>query len=407
MKLINRVFLLSSILVSVVFLATDCQRSTPGPEHYFFLNDHCYHFNYETIHEAFGPQSGKKVAVGNAILTYIFDRPIDEFDTLLHKHFELSEKYDIPVLVELDPITFWDGVPELWNWWDEDAPGYDPGNKENVEWTSWSSDDAVKIGWLNWGRQIRLKPMANLFSPAYQAAIKERMDKFMTWTSDWYESLPREKKYLLGGVKLTGELGFGINNWYYENGNSYLGKAPENDPTTGIDLHDMPARGVCQIGYAALKSSGIKAEGEITPEDIYRVEKEFAAFIANIVQGYGIPRELLFSHSAGAGKDLDAAIQDNTCPSWSFYWEEALDPSISESVKEYLGTSDAPYWGCAEWNIGDQPKERWSEALDNCFSIPGCRFISLFNYGTIFGEDSLGNQKTNDGAIEAIKETQR
>lgn len=381
-------------------------KAPKAPDHYFFLNDECDKFDYPQISTAFGPQSGKKVAVGNAILIYMFSRPMEQFKELLDRHFSMAEEYDIPILVELDPITFWQDVPELWNWWDPTKPGYDPKNKENVEWTSWSSEDAVKVGWLNWGRQIRLLPMPNLFSPAYQAAVKDRMDQFMTWTADWYKSLPKSKKYLLGGVKITGELGFGVNNWYYQGGNSYYDKPEEEDPKGGIRVDEMPSRGVGQIGYAALKYSGIRSEGEITPADIYSLEKEYAGFVADIAQGYGFPRGMLFSHSGGAGDDLAAAVQPNSCPTWSFYWAEAADPSLTPQVSKYLKMSDAPYWGCSEWNIGDKPKEDWTEALRNCYSIPGCRFISLFNYGTIFSKDQDGNLVVNDAAVEALKEIQ-
>ena len=377
-------------------------KAPKAPDHYFFLNDECDKFDYPQISTAFGPQSGKKVAVGNAM----FSRPMEQFKELLDRHFSMAEEYDIPILVELDPITFWQDVPELWNWWDPTKPGYDPKNKENVEWTSWSSEDAVKVGWLNWGRQIRLLPMPNLFSPAYQAAVKDRMDQFMTWTADWYKSLPKSKKYLLGGVKITGELGFGVNNWYYPGGNSYYDKPEEEDPKGGIRVDEMPSRGVGQIGYAALKYSGIRSEGEITPADIYSLEKEYAGFVADIAQGYGFPRGMLFSHSGGAGDDLAAAVQPNSCPTWSFYWAEAADPSLTPQVSKYLKMSDAPYWGCSEWNIGDKPKEDWTEALRNCYSIPGCRFISLFNYGTIFSKDQDGNLVVNDAAVEALKEIQ-
>lgn len=381
--------------------ALSCRKTEP--ENYFFFNDYCWNYDYSTLNEYFGPQKGNRLAVGNAILMYIFDRPMDEYETMLKKHFEESEKYDIPVLVELDAVTFWDAVPELWNWWDPEMPGYDPANRENVEWSDWGSGNAVKIGWLNWGSQIRLKPMANLFSPAYQAAVRERMDKFMTWTAEWYRSLPRDRKYLLGGVKITGELGFGVNNWYYPDGNSLYDKPKADDPKTGINMKDMPSRGVGQIGYAALTYSGMKTEGEIVPEDIYAIEAKYAGFIADIVQGYGIPREKLFSHSGGAGDDLAAAVQKNTCPTWSFYWDEAADPSKCVQVTDYLKLSDAPYWGCSEWNIGDGKSEaEWAAALENCYSIPGCRFLSLFNYGTVFGKNADGSLNVNEGAVAAI-----
>lgn len=396
-------FLKKSLLLLCGLAVLSCGKSEP--ENYFFFNDYCWNYDYKTFNEYFGPQKGNNLMVGNAILMYIFDRPMDEYEAMLKKHFEESEKYDIPVLVELDAVTFWDGVPELWNWWDPAKPGYDPANRENVEWYDWGSEHAVKIGWLNWGSQIRLKPMANLFSPKYQAAVRERMDKFMSWTSEWYKSLPRDRKYLLGGVKITGELGFGVNNWYYPDGNSLYDLPKENDPKTGIDMKDMPSRGVGQIGYAALTYSGMKTSGEIKSEDIYAIEAKYAEFIADIVQGYGIPREKLFSHSGGVGDDLAAAVQKNSCPTWSFYWDEAMDPSKCVQVTDYLPMSDAPYWGCSEWNIGEgKSREEWAAALRNCYSIPGCRFISLFNYGTIFGKNSDGSMKVNEGAVEAIKE---
>ena len=378
------------------------------PDHYFFLNSQYNEYNYKLYNEYFGPQAGKKLAVGNGALFYIFSQPMDHFEASLKKHFKMAEKYDIPVLIQLDPVTFWMDVPELWNWWNPKVSGYNPENKNNVEWYGWGDQYAVKIGWLNWGSQIRLDPMPNWFSPAYQNAVKERMSKFLKLTAAWYSSLPKNKKYLLGGVKITGELGFGINNWYYKNGNDFYDKPVSSDPSEGIDMKVMPSRGVGQIGYAALTYSGIKTSGEILPEDIYELEWRFARFIADAAQGYGIPRELLFTHAGGVGDDLAAAVQSNTCPSWSFYWDEAIDPAGTDSGKEkifkYLEQSDAPYWGGAEWNIGDQPKTVWEKALKNFYSIKGCRFLSLYNYDTIFRKGKDGTLNPDQGAISALKE---
>ena len=68
------------------------------------------------------------------------------------------------------------------------------------------------------------------------------------------------------------------------------------------------------MGYASLSYSGIRTEGEITAEDIYRLEKEYAAWVADICKGHGLSRKLLFSHSGGWRGDLDAAVQQATCP---------------------------------------------------------------------------------------------
>lgn len=398
---------LTIILVSGTLNFASAKKTTAGPDYYFFLNGSYDDYNYKLFNDYFGPQSGKKLAVGNGVLFYIFSHPMDHFEIMLKKHFKMAEKYDIPILVQLDPVTFMMDVPNLWNWWDPKAPGYNPDNKNNVEWYGWGNQYAVKIGWLNWGTQTRLDPMPNWFSPAYQEAVKERMGLFLKWTAEWYKSLPKNKKYLLGGVKITGELGFGINNWYYENGNDYYGKPASSDPSKGIDMRVMPSRGVCQMGYAALTYSGIKTKGEILPEDIYELEWQFTHFVSDAAQGYGIPRSMLFTHAGGVGGDLAAAVQPNTCPSWSFYWDEAVDPQGTTSGQDkmkYLETSKAPYWGAAEWNIGDQSKEVWEKALKNCYSIKGCRFLSLYNYDTIFKKGKDGTFDPNKGAISALKE---
>src|SRR3546814_13209056 len=102
----------------------------------------------------------------------------------LHKHLAQSLQYEIPVLVQFDAVTFMDARPDLWNWWDPSRLGYDPANRENVEWTSWSPDDAVKLGWLNWGRQIGLNPMPNLMSPDYRDAVALRKGVFIDLVKD-------------------------------------------------------------------------------------------------------------------------------------------------------------------------------------------------------------------------------
>lgn len=390
------------LAVAAAVALSSCGKATGGPEHYFFLNSSVNEYNYDRIASVFGPQDGQqKMAVGNAILVYILSAPLEEQILLLDKHFALSEQYGVPVLLELDPISFWDAMPQLWNWWDPQAPGYDPANRENVEWSDWGSENALKLGWLNWGSQMRIKPMANLYSPKYQEVVKTRMASFLDHTYKWYKSLPRNRKWLLAGIKITGELGFGMNNWAYPDANSYFDKPAEDDPKYGLNPDVMPFRGVGPIGYASLSYSGIRTEGEVTPQDIYDLEWKYSKFIADLCQGHGFPREMLFSHSGGWKDDMAAAVQDNTCPSWSFYWDQAVEPRLTDHMK-YLATSDAPYFGMSEWNhfLDDYPT--WKKSIENGFKIPRCRFISLFNFDSIFKKDGT----VNENAVRALKEFQ-
>ncbi len=369
-----------------------------GPARYIFIQTADWQYNSSLIAENFGPWDGKDLAVGEAAMFYIFERPITTLNAELRNHLEASQRSGVPIFVELDPITFWDDVPELWNWFDPSLPGYDPDNRENVEWTSWSSEDAVKIGWLNWGRQIRLKPMANLFSPAYQAAVRQRMGRLLSTVSEWYEALPDDKKYLLAGIKIIGEFGFGVNNWYYPDGNKYYDKDPSGDPLSGITRSNDPSWGVQQMGYAALSYSGIKTSGTITASDIVELERAYVRWLAGVVEEYGFPREVLFAHAGSWNEHLSSCIDERVCPSWSWYSRDNI--SSDSYIMGLIRDSSAPWWGVAEWAIGSGSSATYKRLLGELLSNDGCRFVSIFE--NVVGDN--GSTAPNQAAVTAIQE---
>ena len=372
-----------------------------GYEQYFFLNGADWQYNYKALREEFGPQRDQRVKVGQAAMFYIFERPLERLEQELREHLRQAETYEIPILVELDPVTFTNNVPELWNWWDKSYDSYHPDNKKNVEWTSWSSDDAVCIGWLNWGRQMRIQPMMNLFSKAYRAAVKERMNALLGIVTDWYGKLETEKRWLFCGVKVTGELAFGVNNWFFPDGNALLHESEEYDPVLdmGESMKIMPSRGAQTIGYASLATSGIRRKGDITAQDIYRLERRFSKEIGRLARRAGLPRRLLFAHAGGVGEDLGSCLHSYACPAWSFYHHDAHFPAEAEAMK-YLSRSDAPYFGVAEFSLWEEPDpERWAAALLRAYAIERCRYVALFT--------STGDFLPESGAKQGIRQMQQ
>ncbi len=278
--------------------------------------------------------------------------------------------------------------------------------RNNVEWTSWSADDAVKLGWLNWGTQIRLNPMPNLMSPAYRQATADMMGEMVDIVLEWYENLPDDRKWLLAGIKATGEMLLGANNWYYPNGNSYLDQPAANDPRTGISLSIKPSRGVQTIGYAALKTGGFKSSGEVTGEDIAMLAQKHSEFASKIIADKGVPRELIFTHSAGVGDDLESCLNDYASPAWSFYGIDATNPDQFAAVLNLWEQSDAPWFGIAEWSVGaPTSEEAWRAPLAKALAIPGCRFLSIYA-NVVGGGAQSGGAEANLAAIGAIKSLQ-
>ena len=172
---------------------------------------------------------------------------------------EAAEQTATPVLVQIDLEHWWEARPNLWNWWDPAKLGYNPANRENVEWIGWSTDGAVKIAWRNWGHQLRIDPPPNLASPRYMAACREEIRRLVPVVLDWHARLPAEKKHLLVGIKLGHETSIGVNAYYFPGGNNLLAKPATDDPKPPFKTDDVPARGMVPLGFAALKTSGIRA----------------------------------------------------------------------------------------------------------------------------------------------------
>ena len=178
------------------------------------------------------PQSGLRVGIG---FIFSYFRTADDTSLLasLRQVLALAEATDTPVLIQLDGENWWDARPDLWNWWDPASPGFNPANRENVEWSGWTADQALKLAWRNWGRQLRVRPPPNLMSPRYRQACHEKMALLIPVVLQWWNALPAEKKDLLVGLKVGWESSIGVNAWYYPNGNDLLAKPADGDPKHG------------------------------------------------------------------------------------------------------------------------------------------------------------------------------
>jgi arylsulfatase A-like enzyme len=338
-------------------------------------------FNH--ISREFKASAEDRVQVGvAAIFSYLHHSRPDVVEHL--KDFlARSETTGVPVVVQLDGENWWGARPELWNWWDESRQGFSPSNRYNVEWTSWWPDDAIKIAWRNWGRQLRVLPPPNLMSPDYRKACHDEMRVLVPVILEWWQRLPAEKKYLLVGIKLGWESSIGVNAWYYPEGNALLDKPPAEDPTHGLKAGEVPARGVAQIGYAAVKTAGIRSAGDITEADLAEVTRRHLDDLCRLAAEIGVPRDRLFTHVAGWKEDellYQAALNEFSCPGWSFYGH-AADPAGDVGVQRALRRTEAPWWAAVEWLFqGPQQTEPWRDALTATLRQPRCRYLCIYNW---------------------------
>jgi hypothetical protein len=383
-------------LLGVTISAVGCTQQVP--EKYLLVNARADRRMLQDIAalRPVEPDPDIRLGVG-AIFSYLqHDR--DHVATQLGSFLDTATELDLPVLVQFDGEQWWANRPDLWNWWDADAPGYDPENRLNVEWSGWGPQHAVRIGWRNWDRQIRVLPMPNLMSPHYRRACNEEMRRLIPIVLDWWHGLPPDKKHLFVGIKLGWESAIGVNNFYYPDGNALADQSESDDPTTGTNVGILPSRGVATIGYAAVSTLGLADSGELTEAQLAEVTRVHLKRLARFAHDLGVPRERLFVHCGGwaEGEKLyAAALNPYACPAWSFY-QHADDPHKDTAVTSALARSDAPYWAATEWLYLGQGRQPWQDALSTTLGADRCRYLCIYNWWGI---------KDNPDAVAAIRQT--
>lgn len=347
---------------------------------------------FEEVLAEFPNQPEQRIQTGLSYVFSCFRTPPETTLAALKMFLQTAEQTATPVLVQIDTEHWWEARPDLWNWWDPTRPGYDPANRENVEWTGWSPEDALKIAWRNWGRQLRVLPPPNLASPRYTDACREEIRRLVPVILDWHAQLPPDKRHLLIGIKLGHETSIGVNAYHYPSGNALLDKPAAEDPVARVDGEEVLARGMAQIGYAALKTSGIRDQGTPTERDLRDVAHAYLQMLCQEAAQAGVPRERLFAHGAGWKEGeliYDVPVNPYACPGWSFY-QHAADPRQDVGVQRNLQRSDAPYWAATEWLLqGSWETVAWRRALNNTLADPRCRYICIFNWESIRSDRSV------------------
>lgn len=355
--------------------------------------------DFEAIKTAMGDSGKGRVHAGVCFIFSYFNGDTETLKTSLRRFLRLAQETDTPVLIALDGENWWNARPDFWNWWDKDKPGYNPDNRDNVEWTSWNREDAIKIAWRNWGRQIRVLPPPNLMNPRYRQECHKQMAELIPIILEWATALPTEQKDLFVGLKLGWESSIGVNSWHYPNGNVLLDKPEKDDPQSGLKTEVLPSRGVQGIGYAAAKTAGIRTEGELTEADLAEVVRRHLEDLSCQAAQLGVPRTKLFTHTGGWKNDellYQAALNEWSCPGWSFY-QHASNPREDSGVQSALQRTNAPSWAAVEWlYVGPREVEPWRRALESTLADRRCRFLCIYNWEGI---------RESKPILEAIRQT--
>ena len=338
------------------------------------------------IVEVLGTPQDKELRLGVSIVISMLSDQADEQEAKLRRILELSEKTDIPIYINIDGQNWVDSRPDLWNWWDSEAPGYNPDNCNNVEWYGWSADSAVKICWRDWGRQLRVRPALNIFAPKVIAAHKEGFDRLLPILKEWVDSLPKEKQHLFIGLHIGWEAGFNYNAYYYKDGNALYEQHPnteEFDPKrTTIDVLD-PISNMEVLGYSAATTLGIKGEGRLSLEDFESMTHRYLEMWCKHAATYGFTQEQIITHLGGTYSPFDRhyrywpAINEYSTPGWSFY---SIDPHNAGSLDSDMEKAGRTRWAATEWLWLDDSADKIYNNIQTTFSFRDCRMVVYYNW---------------------------
>jgi len=392
-----RVFLSALLCALPVFIVGSSVRAQ---QQYIVINiapEEDFRDSFRQIQQIMTGRSSDRVGLGVGAIFSYFKQSRDQCKSDLTDFLALAERYEIPIVVQLDGEQWWGARPDLWNWWDQKHPGYDPENRVNVEWSGWGPEHAIRIAWRNWGKQMRVLPPPNFMSPRYRTACHDEMRILIPLILRWWKQLPENRRHLLIGIKLGWESAIGVNSFYYPDGNTLLDLPEDKDPQAELKGDEIPGRGVTPIGYAAVTTAGLATEGELREDHLAEIVKRHLNDLCGLASELGVPRGRLFTHVGGWKEEellYDAALNEYSCPGWSFY-RHASDPTRDKGVQRVLRKSDAPYWAAVEWLLtGRNSMKSWDEAIRRTLSDSKCRYVCIYNWAGI---------KDDPAAIDAIR----
>lgn len=312
-----------------------------------------------------------------------------------------AKSNNIPLFIGLDGFQWWgdnnnnDGSSrfDLWKWWDPTISATEKEKrKNNVEWTCWNNSCAINKSWRNWGFEFELGPHPNLGSQDFVDDNKKRLGELIPIIVNWYRGLDNDKKWLLGGVSLGVEVDIGGNYYYYNNGINNGG---------GLTASS-------QLGYAALKSAGIRSSGGApTAAEIDIVVQRYLNVLDKFAYDNGIPREKIFNHVGGSDifpedarpannnyQTSNSASNEYGNPGWSFYGNISKVPQNYSIFNSVLDRNYTYEWGSPEWLTSENSYDGWLNALNNSLNYRNNRLINVANWEGI-------RDKTY--AVEAIR----
>lgn len=351
----------------------------PGPD---FDQHNAGQFTASYLEQWITKLGGSPETIGLSFAFSLLNGPLPAIVDATNALRNAAEKTGIHVIPAFDLQNWWEYRSDLWNWFAPKRPGYNPANRENVEWTGAGSEYATSIAWRNWGSQIRVAPPPNLRSKAFREAGNTALTAVIKPWATWLKTWPYGPDVVTPGIKLGWEASLGINAFVYQQYSALARASSKSDPTTGLVPAEGLFGGLSPLGWAALSAAGKRLPKQITKPDVEWIVRDYLQWMVDTARRCGLSETQVYTHAGGQFHPYeehishDVACVRGAAPGWSLY---NIRPTAAGDLVQAVNQCRDRRWCCAEWMSFAPSAEQWADDLAATLAVGKCRFLVAYN----------------------------
>jgi hypothetical protein len=307
---------------------------------------------------------------------------------------------DAAVYFFVPSTTGWSSRPEFWNYSDPSGLGYDPMNKNNIEWSDWRGTP-YPHEYRDWGTPEELPPTMCYSCPVIRSEIGRILSTKVApiLVGAMRQLSARGKGDLFAGVTMGDEQM--LYNYAY---------VDDVDTALGAFMTQRSAEKI-PIGFNALTHEGFSANQP--PADfagaLARVNHDFVEWCCLQLNNAGIPADKIYTHiAAAAGYAGSVSLQLSNAPLSTGFNPYATpgfttyisgDPDNLTLIYAALAQQHVTHWGSTEANpalaAGVSPADYLHMHFDHGASVMvlniGATSADLSSrlYAGVYGSDAV------------------
>lgn len=268
-----------------------------------------------------------------------------QIEKIISEAFRVAKDRNVAAYFTFFSFSRW--PPQMWNWSDPAQDGYNPDNKNNVEWTDWAGT-AVKARYSLQEGETRLPPVMCYNSPNVLSEVSYITSKVVgpVFVKAVNDLKSEGREHLFGGVTLSEELS--LDNYSdIDRLNPKLGAMMKQDGALKT-----------RLGYCALTNLGYSEEKPPPnyPAALAKINQEYAAYWGKELVQAGLLKDKLYTHVAPATEGaylqytnapIETAFNEYSNPGWTTYLAGPLAGGF-QVLYEALEAHGNPQWGSTE-----------------------------------------------------------